>query len=75
MDLLNVVEKSMIKNKLVQMIYQSDKGRMTKRRIKVLKVNGNQFQAYCFLRKSKRTFKMNNILALVPIEQKESMVV
>lgn len=73
--MLKTIRKSMIQNDLLQMIYQSDSGQITKRRIKVLKVSGDQFQAYCFLRQSRRTFKMSNVLALVPLMQKESMVV
>lgn len=73
--MLKVIEKSMDDHQSLQMIYQSDDGRITKRRIKVLKINGATFQAYCFLRGSRRTFKFNNVLALVPLIQKESMVV
>lgn len=60
---------------ILEMIYVSDAGKITKRRIKVLKINDNTFQAYCFLRRSRRTFKIDHILALVPLIQKESMVI
>lgn len=73
--MLDIIEKSMVYRQSLQMIYQADDGRLTKRRIKVLKSNGNIFQAYCFLRRSRRTFKINNVLALVPLVEKESMVV
>lgn len=62
-------------NMSLDMIYVSSGGVISKRRIKVLYIDGGTFQAYCFLRKSKRTFKIDNILALVPVIEKESVVV
>ena len=46
-------------------------GQISKRRIKVLQVGEVSFRAYCFLRKSKRTFTIDNVLALVPVITKE----
>jgi len=60
---------------IVEVMYISNSGEITKRRIKVLKLQGDSFQAYCFLRKTKRTFKVNNVLALIPVERKESRVI
>lgn len=71
----NELIKSMRFNESLDMIYTSNDGVISKRRIKVLRINEGTFQAYCFLRKSKRTFKIENILALVPVIQKESVVV
>ena len=73
--MLNVVNKSMMSNQLLDMIYMTDNGSVTKRRIKVYKVENNSFYAYCFLRGSRRTFKVDNILALVPVVRKERMVI
>ncbi len=53
----------------------NDSGQITKRRIKPFKVRGNTFVAYCFLRGSRRTFKIDGVLALVPVIIKESMVI
>lgn len=66
--------KSMRYEESLDMIYMSNSGVISKRRIRVLSINEGTFQAYCFLRKSKRTFKVDNILALVPVYQRESMV-
>lgn len=57
------------------MMYMDASGEVTKRRIKVVRVGEDDFQAYCHLRAAKRTFKINNILALVPVIIKESMVI
>lgn len=67
--------KSMRYGQLVDVMYISNCGQITKRRIKVLKVYGELFQAYCFLRMTKRTFKIDNVLALIPVERRESQVI
>lgn len=60
---------------LVDMMYIANDGGISKRRIKILKMNGETFQAYCFLRKEKRTFKMENVLSAIPVITKERMIV
>lgn len=60
---------------LVDMMYIANDGGISKRRIKILKVNGETFQTYCFLRKEKRTFKMENVLSAIPVITKERMIV
>ena len=67
--------KSMQHNQIIDVIYMSMDGEVTKRRIKVIKLYGATFQAYCFLRKTKRTFKVDNILALSPVTYKERTVI
>lgn len=62
-------------NQISEMIYMNNNGEISKRRVKVLSVEGNTFKAYCFLRNTKRTFKIENILAFVPVIQKERDVV
>lgn len=69
------LSKSMHYGQIVEVMYISNSGEITKRRIKVLKLYGDSFQAYCFLRKTKRTFKVNNVWALIPVERKESQVI
>lgn len=59
----------------LDMIYMAASGKVTKRRIRVLQVGDESFRAYCHLRKSKRTFRIDNVLALVPIIAKESLVI
>lgn len=60
---------------LVDMMYMASDGGISKRRVKILKVSGETFQAYCFLRREKRTFKMENVLSAVPVFKKERMIV
>ncbi|WP_422122060.1 transcriptional regulator [Planococcus sp. X10-3] len=60
---------------LVDMMYMANDGGISKRRVKILRVSGESFQAYCFLRKEKRTFKMENVLSAFPVSKKERMIV
>lgn len=71
----NQIIKSMRYNESLDMMYMSNDEIISKRRIKVLSINEGTFQGYCFLRKSKRTFRVDNVLALVPVIVKESMVI
>lgn len=50
-----------------EMIYIDELNRVTKRRVRVLKVKRQLVVAYCFTRRSIRTFKIDNILALTPM--------
>ena len=67
--------KSMQQNQIVEMIYMKNNGEISKRKVKVLTVEGNSFKAYCFLRGTKRTFKIENVLAFVPVVNKERAVI
>lgn len=65
-SVLNIIKKSMQYNQSLDMIYVDDDGTITQRRIKSFKISGDTFVAYCYLRGSKRTFKIDGVLALVP---------
>ncbi|MEA0565682.1 transcriptional regulator [Lysinibacillus irui] len=63
--------KGMQRNQLVNMMYVSKDGSVTKRRVKVIKIVGDSFQTFCFTRNSKRNFIINNVLAVVPVFKKD----
>lgn len=67
--------KAMQRNQIVNMMYIAKDGSITKRRVKVIKVIGESFHAYCFIRQAKRIFMINSVLAVVPIIHKERSVV
>ncbi|MEC1180369.1 transcriptional regulator [Metasolibacillus meyeri] len=67
--------KAMQHNYMVDIMYISKDGRITKRRVKVLKLINDKFQAYCFTRQSKRTFMIDNLLAIAPVVKKEHEVI
>jgi len=48
----------------VEMIYQKPDGEISKRRVKVEKVNDEYMRGFCFLRGGERTFKLDRILEL-----------
>ena len=52
------------------MIYMKENREISKRKVKVLNVNKDTFEAYCFLRGAKRTFKICNVLAFNPLIKK-----
>nr|WP_255723654.1 transcriptional regulator [Sporosarcina sp. ACRSL] len=56
-------------------MYMAADGSISGRRIRVIQVGEVSFRAYCYLRKSKRTFTIDNVLALVPVSHKERMIV
>ncbi|ETT86162.1 transcriptional regulator [Viridibacillus sp. FSL R5-0477] len=63
--------KAMQRNQLVNMIYMSSSGDITKRRVKIIKISSDNFQAYCFVKRAKRTFIIENVLAAIPIIRSE----
>ncbi|MEE3805478.1 transcriptional regulator [Lysinibacillus fusiformis] len=67
--------KAMQRNQLVNMMYVSKNGSVTKRQVKVIKIVGDSFQAFCFTRHAKRTFLISNVLAVIPVVSKERGVV
>ncbi|WP_150284376.1 WYL domain-containing protein [Rummeliibacillus sp. TYF-LIM-RU47] len=67
--------KAMQHNQLVDLMYISQSGEITKRRVKLIKIFGDRFQAFCFTKHAKRTFITDNVLAVMPVLRKEREVV
>lgn len=67
--------KAMQHNQFLNMMYMSKDGTVSKRRIKIIKIAGDSFQAYCYKRQAKRTFMIDSVLAVVPNIHKEREVV
>lgn len=65
----------MQREQLVNMMYVSKAGEITKRCIKIIKVSSDSFNAFCFTRNAKRTFSIENVLAIVPVIRKEKEVI
>ena len=57
----NQLIKSMKYNESVDMMYMAANGKVKKRRIDILRVGEGAFQAFCHLRKAKRTFRIDNV--------------
>lgn len=71
----NQLVNSVDRGQVLEMMYMDKIRVMSKRRIRVLQVGEGSFWAYCYLRKSKRTFRIDNVLVLVPVYQKESRMI
>ena len=56
---------------IVELIYTSKCGEITKRRVKIYKVSEDTFQGYCFKRKEMRNFFIDQVLAVFPVIKKE----
>jgi predicted DNA-binding transcriptional regulator YafY len=67
--------KTMRYGQLMDVMYLSRSGEVTKRRIKVLKLQSESFQAYCFTRHAKRTFLIENILACIPVMNRKKDII
>lgn len=67
--------KAMQRNQFLNMMYMAKDGKVSKRRIKIIKIVGDSFQAYCFNKQAKRTFLIDNVLTVVPVFHKERDVV
>ncbi|MGG4267276.1 hypothetical protein [Peribacillus simplex] len=63
-----ILRKHMEKNAPLEIIYLSEHGKITQRKIQVLEIYPGSFHAFCFLRQAKRTFKMSNILSARPVK-------
>ncbi|WP_110929126.1 hypothetical protein [Bacillus massiliglaciei] len=51
---------------VLEIIYQSESGAFTQRKIQVICTDSDRIRAICFLRQTKRTFKLDNILSVRP---------
>ena len=67
---MNVLLKRALETSEVhEMIYMSEKGELSKRRIRVLEISSESIQAFCLLRNKQRVFKLSNILSIGPIRK------
>lgn len=67
------IERFVQKQQIVEIIYIDQFNQLTKRRIKLLKLKDKIVLAYCFTRRSLRSFKVENILAITPKEKSHLM--
>ena len=67
--------KAMQRNQLLDIMYMAKDGVISKRRIKIVKIIGDKFQAYCFIKHAKRTFFIDSVLAVAPVLYNERGIV
>ena len=72
-EVLSVKEQlinAMKYNQILDIMYIAKDHKVTKRRIKLIKIFGDYAEAYCFTRQAKRNFIVDNILAVHPVNRK-----
>ncbi len=60
----------MERKQLIDIMYISKSGEITKRTVKVTKVEESTFTAYCFGKRASRTFLLSNVLSFLPVKGK-----
>ncbi|MCM3744712.1 transcriptional regulator [Sporosarcina luteola] len=63
------------RHELAEMIYIRADGTLTKRRVRILAVGIDTFTAYCHLRHEKRTFKIERVLSVQRVVNRERQVI
>lgn len=62
------------REQLIEIMYLSKNGEISKRTVQILFIQGNKFRGYCFTKKAKRTL-IDNVLACVPVIYRERDVI
>jgi predicted DNA-binding transcriptional regulator YafY len=60
-----VLKNSLTQHNIITIMYQTKDNKISQRDIKVMKVEDNNIEAYCYLRHGIRRFRKENILAAV----------
>lgn len=71
--LMTMFAKSLEQNRMVEIIYMSESGVITQRKIQVLSIEEDRIRAFCCLRQLKRTFKVSNILSAQLLTNKQRL--
>lgn len=60
---MDILKNSLEFHRPVTIIYMDKDSKITRRNIQVLGIKGESVEAFCYLRRQKRYFKKENILA------------
>ncbi|WP_404451818.1 hypothetical protein LG329_15970 [Virgibacillus necropolis] len=66
----NMIMRSIQNKEKIEMIYLSEDNQATQRIIRVLKINNEMIIAYCYTRRTIRTFKLENILSIGSVRKR-----
>lgn len=69
----SLLERAVQSGQMLEMIYQSKGNEISQRRIKVLLVKKDSFQALCYKRGQLRIFLINNVLSVLPVRNSFNM--
>ena len=70
--MLGVVAMQKWVGRRVEIIYQGADGRLSQRTIRVLSVQNGVVRAYCLTTGAPRTFRIDSILACVPVRRRSA---
>jgi len=62
-----ILKRALEAGQTLEMIYMSDKGEISQRKVRITKLLPGSFRAYCFSRKQQRSFKVSNVLSVGPV--------
>ncbi|MFZ3578758.1 hypothetical protein [Virgibacillus sp. DJP39] len=66
----NMIIRSIQKKEKIEMIYLSNDNQVSQRVIRVLKINDEMIMAYCYTKRTIRTFKLENILSVGSVRKR-----
>lgn len=66
----NLLLRAKEQGKSIEIIYMDDNGRISQRTIRIIEICEDKITAFCYLRKSKRLFKKENLLSAFLVKQK-----
>ena len=69
-DLLLTIRKAMEYHRRMRIIYEKD-GAFTERTIRPYMLKDNELYAYCYMRGSRRRFRLENIIGAVMLQEEE----
>jgi predicted DNA-binding transcriptional regulator YafY len=70
----NLLLRSKNENLPLEIIYLSEDHEFSQRKLIVKEINDEYIRAYCLLRKQMRTFRVDNILSIMPGSQSKHLL-
>ena len=64
-----LLKRALETGEVLEMIYMSDEGELSQRKIRVLGISTGSVKAFCLLRNKQRVFKSANILSIGPVRK------
>jgi predicted DNA-binding transcriptional regulator YafY len=69
-----LIQRSIEDHLPLEMIYLSESKQLSQRKLIVKEMDGDTIRAYCLLRKQMRTFRIENILSILPDTKPENWI-
>lgn len=69
-DMIRLLKRAVASHSKLEMIYINKEKQISQRVIKVLDVEDQTVKAYCYTHRQFRTFNINNILSIGPIQKR-----